>query len=77
MIWAVTPAGSKIPLDAEPVSRTLAGLRPTLYRVEPADAMLGEDKTARAVPLPQDAPEGHLSHFVTCEKRDQFRKGRR
>lgn len=62
IIWAVTEAGRRIPLDAEPVkSDELRGLF-VLYD--------GPERVARTV------PPVYRTHFATCPNADQHRGSR-
>lgn len=68
--WATTPAGSLIPLDAEP--------HPTgnfaVHRNDRGDLIARPLKA-------EDGPEAHekrgISHFATCDSPDRHRRRRR
>lgn len=67
IVWALSSTtGKRMPVDAEPTKQgnvILSGDSP--------------DLSARVQGGPLDDGSGHLSHFVTCPQRDQWRrKGR-
>lgn len=64
IVWCVTPAGNRMPVDADPSPRGNLVLEGELARVVPAPDLL--DRRPR-----------HTSHFATCPNADQHRKVRR
>ena len=61
VLWVKTPAGKSMPLDAAPV---------TLWVVEnDGGKLVSADVRARGV-------IARRSHFETCPKADEFRRGR-
>lgn len=61
LIWSISPAGKRIPMDA----------RPTVYRLtEQADGTVVAEKLSDQATLA-------VSHFATCSKVDQFGGGSR
>ena len=60
IVWAVTPSGHRMPLDADPV---------------PAGNLVFDGELARHAELDDD-PAGArwVSHFATCPESDQWRR---
>lgn len=61
IVWAVTVAGARMPVDAAP---------------SPKGNLVLEGETVRVVPPPDllDQRPRHTSHFATCPDAAQFRK---
>lgn len=65
IVWALTAAGRKMPVDAVPVDDGdfIMGPDDTIVKIQPfAEVPLGVDR--------------FTSHFVTCPDRDEWRKPR-
>lgn len=71
MIWTITRNKKKMPLDPDIVSRKLAGPKALLFTIGEPDPEI-DKRTPQA--LLTHGPEGHLSHWATCDKREEFRK---
>lgn len=69
MVWAKTERGKNMPLDPEEVDRRDVGPKITLF-----DIVRGEDGKPAA--LVSTSVRGHVAHWVTCEKRDEFKRER-
>lgn len=63
IIWATNTAGNRVPLDAEPVSETGAGLYALLW---PDDG--------RSAPRAIHAPPMYLTHMATCPNAAKWRR---
>lgn len=72
--WTTLPSGKKCPMDAEKqTSETIDISRIPVYEIEQ------EGNQLVATPLNKDlvrenGQEFHVSHFATCESREQHRK---
>ena len=59
VVWCTTAKGKKMPVDAEPAAD--------------GNLVMKEDGTVEVVPVGSQ-PKLHLSHFVTCPDRREWRK---
>lgn len=76
IIWATSPNGKRLPVDARSAGELeAAGVKvpATLYRIE------GPGKTPNAVKADKSAERGRVfaSHFATCPNAGQHSKGGR
>jgi hypothetical protein len=75
IVWGLSPNEKRMPVDATPVRVEDAPVGVALYTL----ALRGADtlfiKMDRAAMPPATAV--HISHFVTCPKREQFSGSRR
>jgi hypothetical protein len=62
IVWAVTEGGRRIPLDYEPIGRTVFRLVRTHEPSEP--------------PMALTVDAAYVTHFVTCPNAEQHRRPR-
>lgn len=69
IVWAVTPAGRRIPLDPDPVEGGNVLLAPAIASPSGAVArvLTNDERAAHVGPL-------HVSHFATCPKAKAHRR---
>lgn len=72
VVWAVTPAGRRMPVDAEPVDGGNVILHPGIARGDAPTATVVGKAVAPAL-FGDDAPR-YVSHFVTCPNADAHRR---
>lgn len=74
VIWAISPAGARMPLDARPWAELL-----TLGLVEygstvPVYSLKGGYAHRVTTSIPADATDRYINHFGPCPTRDQHRQ---
>lgn len=81
ILWVVTPAGHRMPLDASPVTRVARRPpEPTSAGPQPVAVVVTADgRTIRGYVVPPgtpDAEDGRASHFATCPNAARHRRVR-